>query len=80
VDTRSDNNWTTDGNVNPYTAKIGRKSWFSRNWWIFPTVGAIIGTSFLLRGSTSGGIPCNDGTVSQAQNRQGACSHHGGIR
>ncbi len=75
-----DNNWTTVGNTNPYTGKPGTKSWFKRNWWVFPTVGALIGTSFLLRRSTGGGIPCNDGTVSQAQNRQGACSHHGGIR
>jgi hypothetical protein len=28
----------------------------------------------------AGGIPCNDGTVSHSQHRQGACSHHGGIR
>jgi endonuclease YncB( thermonuclease family) len=78
-DARFDNNWTTVGNVNPYTGKPGTKSWFARNWWIFPTVGALIGTGFLLHRST-GGIPCNDGTISQAQNRQGACSHHGGIR
>lgn len=75
-----DNNWSTVGNVNPYTGKPGTKSWFRRNWWIFPTVGALIGTSFLLRRSSGSGIPCNDGTISQAQNRQGACSHHGGIR
>lgn len=82
-DARSDNNWTTVGNVNPYTGKPGTRNWFVRNWWIFPTVGALIGTGFLLHRSTggiSGGIPCNDGTISQAQHRQGACSHHGGIR
>lgn len=80
---RFDDNWTTEGNVNPYTGKPGTRNWFARNWWIFPTVGALIGTGFLLHRSTggiSGGIPCNDGTISQAQNRQGACSHHGGIR
>lgn len=79
-----DNNWTTVGSINPYTGKPGTKSWFARNWWIFPAVGAVIGTSFFLRSRSGGGggfgIPCNDGTVSQAQNRQGACSHHGGIR
>ena len=82
-DDKLDDNWTTVGNVNPYTGKPGTKSWFARNWWIFPTVGALVGTSFFLRGRVSGstgGIPCNDGTTSQAQNRQGACSHHGGIR
>lgn len=82
-DATVDDNWSTAGNVNPYTRKPGTKNWFARNWWIFPTVGALIGTSFLLRrsgGGIAGGIPCNDGTISQAQNRQGACSHHGGIR
>ncbi len=66
-----------------YTSNPGTRNWFVRNWWIFPTVGALIGTGFLVRRSTSdisGGIPCNDGTISQAQHRQGACSHHGGIR
>jgi hypothetical protein len=28
---------------------------------------------------TSGVIMCRDGSVSHAQHRQGACSHHGGI-
>ncbi|HET6979304.1 MAG TPA: thermonuclease family protein [Pyrinomonadaceae bacterium] len=84
-DDKFDDNWSTVGNVNLYTGKPGTKSWFARNWWIFPTVGALVGTGFLLHrtmGSTGsiGGIQCNDGTVSQAQNRQGACSHHGGIR
>jgi|ERR1043165_4581653 endonuclease YncB( thermonuclease family) len=77
-----DNNWSTVGNVNPYTGKPGTKSWFSRNWWIIPTVGALIGTGFLVRkyGGSGIGILCNDGWVSHAQNRQGACSHHGGIQ
>jgi endonuclease YncB( thermonuclease family) len=79
-DARLDDNWTTVGNVNSYTGKPGTKSWFARNWWIFPTVGALIGTTFFLQRFTTGGIPCNDGTISQAQNRQGACSHHEGIR
>jgi len=77
---RVDDNWSTAGNTNPYTGKRGTKNWFARNWWIFPTVGAIIGTAYLVNKSGVGGIPCNDGTFSQAQNRQGACSHHGGIR
>jgi len=83
-DATVDNNWTTVGNTNPYTGKPGTKSWFARHWWIIPTVGALVGTGFWLSRSTSsstiGFIPCNDGTISQAQNRQGACSHHGGIR
>ena len=85
-DNSFDNNWSTVGNVNPYTGKPGTKtkSWFARNWWIFPTVGALVGVGFLVprlsNGGSGGGILCNDGTTSNAQNRQGACSHHGGIR
>lgn len=70
-----------------YESVPGRRSWLRRNWWIFPTVGALIGGGYLVRRYSSGtdtstglGIPCVDGTVSQAQHRQGACSHHGGIR
>src|ERR1700741_3131743 len=43
-DSSFDDNWTSVGNVNPYTGKGGTKSWFARNWWIFPTVGALVGT------------------------------------
>ena len=79
-----DDNWSTVGNVNPYTGQPGKKSWLRRNWWIFPTVGALIGAGYLAHRYSSntggGGIVCRDGWISQAQNRQGACSHHGGIR
>ena len=82
-DDRVDNNWSTIGNVNPYTGKPGNRSWFRRNWWIFPTVGALIGTGYLINRYSNnvggGGIVCRDGSLSPAQNRQGACSHHGGI-
>lgn len=80
-DDRVDNNWSTTGNVNPYTGKPGNRSWFRRNWWIFPTVGALIGTGYLVNrySNNGGGIPCRDGSLSPAQNRQGACSYHGGI-
>jgi len=78
---RVDDNWSTSGNVNPFTHS-GNKSWLRRNWWIFPTVGALVGTGYLLYryNGSGGGIVCNDGWVSHAENRQGACSHHGGIR
>lgn len=71
--------------VDTYTSTPGRKSWLRRNWWIFPTVGALVGGGYLVYRYSSGtgtglGIPCVDGTISQAQHRQGACSHHGGIR
>lgn len=82
--TQVDNNWSTTSNV---SATPGRRSWLRRNWWIFPTVGALIGSGYLVHryssrpeNGTGLGILCVDGTVSQAQNRQGACSHHGGIR
>ena len=79
-----DNNWSTRGNVNPYTGVPGTKtrSWFSRNWgWVVtPLVGAGLYFSLKNLKFSGGGIPCNDGTTSNAANRQGACSHHGGIR
>lgn len=81
-DGQLDNNWSATGNVNPFTGRPGNRNWFRRNWWIFPTVGALIGTGYLVRrysNTTGGTIVCNDGWISPAQNRQGACSHHGGI-
>lgn len=30
--------------------------------------------------TSSGGFTCADGTISHAKHRQGACSHHGGVR
>ncbi|HKS09985.1 MAG TPA: thermonuclease family protein [Pyrinomonadaceae bacterium] len=71
-------NWNSDVNI----STPGRRSWLRRNWWIFPTVGALIGGGYLAYRYSSGtgpGIPCVDGSTSHAQNRQGACSHHGGI-
>lgn len=82
-DDRVDNNWSTIGNTNPYTGKPGNRSWFSRNWWVIPAIGALIGTGYLVNRyatNNAGGIVCRDGWLSPAQNRQGACSHHGGIR
>jgi len=73
-------NLSASGNTNPFIQKSGNKNWLRRNWWIFPTVGALVGTGYLINRYGSGGIICNDGWVSHAQNRQGACSHHGGIR
>jgi endonuclease YncB( thermonuclease family) len=77
-----DNNWSTYGNINPDTGKLGtkRRSWFRRNWGFVVTPLVVTGLYFSLKNLNGlGGIPCNDGTVSQAANRQGACSHHGGI-
>ena len=57
-----------------------KKSWTRRNWWIFPVLAGIgVGIYFLAKNSSSSGIRCNDGTISNAQNTQGACSYHGGI-
>ena len=57
-----------------------KKSWARRNWWIFPVLAGVgVGIYFLAKNSSSSGIRCNDGTISNAQNTQGACSYHGGI-
>jgi ATP-dependent Zn protease len=60
-----------------------KRSWIKRNWWTIPVVAGIgVGLYFLIKNSSDGssGILCNDGTISNAANRQGACSYHGGIR
>lgn len=78
-------NWSTVGNVNPITGKPGTKprSWFAKNWWwATPLLGGALylGVKSFSKSTGGGGsIRCNDGTFSNAQNRQGACSHHGGI-
>ena len=58
-----------------------KKSWARRNWWIFPVLAGVgVGVYFLAKNNnSSSGIRCNDGTISNAQNTQGACSYHGGI-
>lgn len=78
-------NWSTVGKVNPDTGKPGTKprSWFAKNWWwATPLLGGALYLGVKgFNNSTGGGgsIRCNDGSYSNAQNRQGACSHHGGI-
>lgn len=59
-----------------------KRSWMSKYWWTIPVFAGIGGGGYgLYRAmNSSGGILCNDGTISNAKNRQGACSHHGGIR
>ncbi len=85
-DSKFDNNWSTVGNVNPSTGKPGTKSWWSRNWGWFAVIGGLGVAGYFgakhdwWRGTDSGSIVCNDGTISHAQHRQGACSYHGGIR
>jgi hypothetical protein len=61
-------------------AETPKKSWMRRNWWVIPVLAGVgAGIYFLAKNSSSSGIRCNDGTISNAQNTQGACSHHGGI-
>lgn len=49
--------------------------------WIPVLIGVGVGIYFLIKyyKPSSSGILCSDGTYSQAENRQGACSYHGGI-
>lgn len=65
----------------PNNSKQARKGWFSRGGWVVIPVAVGLGALiyYLIKMQGDGGILCNDGTISNAQNRQGACSHHGGI-
>lgn len=82
------------GNPSDYTKLVGQnsikldkqnaptanKNWFKRNWWVIPVLAGIgVGIYYLAKVKSNSGIRCNDGTYSHAQNRQGACSSHGGI-
>jgi predicted NACHT family NTPase len=61
-------------------AATPKKSWMRKNWWVVPVLAGVgVGIYFLVKNSSSSGIRCNDGTISNAQNTQGACSYHGGI-
>lgn len=62
------------------TTPTANKNWFKRNWWVIPVLAGLgVGIYYLAKVKGNRGIRCNDGTYSQAQNRQGACSFHGGI-
>jgi endonuclease YncB( thermonuclease family) len=77
-----DNNWSTQGNVNPYTGKEGTKRtsrWITALKWI--GVGAALGALIYLDAKypSTATARCNDGTYSYSQHRQGTCSYHGGV-
>jgi hypothetical protein len=62
------------------TTPTANKNWFKRNWWVIPVLAGLgVGIYYLAKVKCNSGIRCNDGYISRAQNRQGACSSHGGI-
>jgi endonuclease YncB( thermonuclease family) len=75
------NNWSTEGNVNPYTGKVGTKKrsrWITALKWI--GAGAAMGTLMYLDAKyATATAKCNDGTYSYSQHRRGTCSYHGGV-
>jgi endonuclease YncB( thermonuclease family) len=76
------NNWSTQGNINPFTAEGGTKKqsrWKTAFRWI--GVGVAIGALIYLDAKYPGPTArCWDGTYSYSQHRQGTCSWHGGVR
>ena len=80
ADNRFSNNWSTEGNVNPYTGEAGKKKsrWKTALKWI--AVGASLGALIYLDAKyPNASARCNDGTYSYSRNRRGTCSHHGGV-
>lgn len=77
------NNWSTQGNVNPYTGEVGTKrqsGWLTALKWI--GVGAALGALLYLDAkypSATATARCKDGTYSYSLHRQGTCSYHGGV-
>lgn len=82
-DDNFNNNWSTQGNANPYTGKEGTKRqsrWITALKWI--GIGAALGALIYVDAkypSATATARCNDGTYSYSQHRQGTCSHHGGV-
>lgn len=75
------NNWSTQGNINPYTGQVGTKK---QSRWISALkligVGAALGAMMYLDAKyPSATARCNDGTYSYSLHRQGTCSHHRGV-
>lgn len=60
---------------------LPRSGGISKKVWIPILIGVGVGVFLLLKyyNPSPSGIRCVDGTISNAENRQGACSHHGGI-
>ena len=85
-DNSFDNNWSTQGNVNPFTGQPGTKKqsrWKTTLKWI--GVGAALGALIYLDSRyptppAGASAICNDGTYSFSQHRGGTCSWHGGVR
>ena len=75
------NNWSTQGNVNPFTGRVGTKRqsrWITALKWV--GFGAALGGLIYLDAKyPSATAICNDGTPSYSRHRQGTCSYHGGV-
>jgi len=65
-------NWSTKGNVNPYTGKVGT---------VDPYTPSTNPTPFYTPPATPAGATaqCRDGSYSYSQHHSGTCSHHGGV-
>ncbi len=66
------NNYSTEGNVNPYTGATGtaRPAPNTRSGYSTPSYGTP---------ATQPTAVCRDGTYSYSQSRSGTCSYHGGV-
>lgn len=75
------NNWSTQGNVNPYTGEVGTKKqsrWIIALKWI--GVGAALGGLMYLDAKyPTATARCRNGSYSYSRQRQGTCSYHGGV-
>jgi opacity protein-like surface antigen len=67
--TTSDN-WSTQGNVNPYTGQAGTRA-------PEPSYTPYYAPSYTPQATPT--AQCNDGTYSYSQSRSGTCSYHGGV-
>jgi endonuclease YncB( thermonuclease family) len=80
-DANFDNNWSSQGNVNPYTGEVGSKKqsrWITALKWI--GVGATVGALMYLDAKyPTATARCNDGSYSYSRQRQGTCSYRGGV-
>jgi endonuclease YncB( thermonuclease family) len=76
-----DNNWSTQGNINPYTGQVGTKKrsrWITALKWV--GIGATLGALMYLDARyPTPTARCNDGTYSYSRNRPGTCSYHRGV-
>jgi hypothetical protein len=68
----SADNWSTVGNVNPYTGAAGTKP-------LYGNTAAAPAALYAPAPAVGPSAICRDGSPSYSQNRSGTCSHHGGV-